>query len=66
MSQVVATKYEVLVEHKFAAQGRELLTQMDPLRAAQQAAQVEIDRARAAQAQQAVPPVMGQEPPTSP
>ncbi len=65
VSQVVATKYEVLVEHKFAAQGRELLTQMDPMRAAQQAAQVEIDRARAAQAQQSVPPVMGQEPPTS-
>jgi hypothetical protein len=26
VTQVVATKYEVLVEHKFAAQGRELLT----------------------------------------
>lgn len=28
VTQVVATRYEVLVEHKFAAQGRELLAQM--------------------------------------
>ena len=28
ISQVVATKYEVLVEHKFAQQGRELLAKM--------------------------------------
>jgi hypothetical protein len=28
IQQVVATKYEVLVEHKFAAQGRELLAQL--------------------------------------
>jgi len=28
VSQVVATRYEVLVEHKFAAQGRELLAKM--------------------------------------
>jgi LytS/YehU family sensor histidine kinase len=28
VSQVVATRYEVLVEHKFAQQGRELLAQM--------------------------------------
>jgi hypothetical protein len=27
VTQVVATRYEVLVEHKFAAQGRELLSQ---------------------------------------
>ena len=29
VSQVVATRYEVLVEHKFAQQGRELLAQME-------------------------------------
>ncbi|MCW2817993.1 MAG: rane protein [Marmoricola sp.] len=29
VSQVVATRYEVLVEHKFAQQGRELLTTMN-------------------------------------
>jgi LytS/YehU family sensor histidine kinase len=28
VSQVVATRYEVLVEHKHAQQGRDLLTQM--------------------------------------
>jgi LytS/YehU family sensor histidine kinase len=28
VSQVVATRYEVLVEHKFAQQGRDLLAQM--------------------------------------
>jgi len=28
VSQVVATRYEVLVEHKFAQQGRDLLTKM--------------------------------------
>ena len=28
VTQVVATKYEVLVEHKVAAQARELLTQL--------------------------------------
>jgi len=43
--QVVATQYEVLVEHKFAAQGRELLTKMDPMAAAQ----AQVDAARAAQ-----------------
>jgi hypothetical protein len=28
VSQIVATRYEVLVEHKYAAQGRELLAKM--------------------------------------
>lgn len=42
--QVVATQYEVLVEHKFAVQARELLTQMDPMAAAQ--AQANVDAAR--------------------
>ncbi len=36
VSQVVATKYEVLVEHKHVQRGRELLAEMDPLRAAQE------------------------------
>lgn len=36
ISQVVATRYEVLTEHKLVAQARELLTQMDPMRAAQE------------------------------
>ena len=30
VSQVVATRYEVLCEHKYAAQGRELLAQLSP------------------------------------
>ena len=64
--QVVATQYEVLVEHKFAAQARELLTKMDPMAAAQ--AQVdaarEAERARAApQAQYSQPPQPPQQPP---
>src|SRR5690606_34115073 len=36
ISQVVATRYEVLTEHKHVARGRELLAGMDPMRAAQQ------------------------------
>ncbi len=36
VSQVVAAKYEVLCEHKHVARGRELLTQMDPMKAAQE------------------------------
>jgi hypothetical protein len=52
VTQVVATQYEVLVEHKFVQQGRELLAQMDPMAAAQ--AQVQAAReAEAAAAQQA-------------
>ena len=39
VTQVVATKYEVLTEHKHAARGRELLAQMDPMAAAQAEAQ---------------------------
>jgi hypothetical protein len=61
--QVVATQYEVLVEHKFAAQARELLTKMDPMAAAQ--AQVdaarEAERQRAASEQPGGPP---HQPPT--
>lgn len=55
VTQVVATQYEVLVEHKFVQQGRELLAQMDPMAAAQ--AQVQAAReAEAAAAQQAQQP----------
>ncbi|MDO5502447.1 MAG: hypothetical protein Q4G67_04655 [Actinomycetia bacterium] len=42
ISQVVATKYEVLTEHKFVARARELLAEMDPMRAAQ----AQVQRAR--------------------
>ena len=42
VSQVVATRYEVLTEHKHAAMGRELLAKLDPRAAAQ-------ERIRAAQ-----------------
>jgi hypothetical protein len=36
VSRIVATRYEVLVEHKHAAQGRELLTQLPGHTASQQ------------------------------
>jgi hypothetical protein len=49
VTQVVATQYEVLVEHKFVQQGRELLAQMDPMAAAQ--AQVQAAREAEAAAQ---------------
>lgn len=39
ITQVVATKYEVLTEHKHATAGRELLAKMDPMAAAQAQAQ---------------------------
>jgi hypothetical protein len=45
VSQVVATKYEVLCEHKHAQRGREMLAEMDPLRAAQE----EVRRAQEAE-----------------
>ncbi len=51
VSQVVATRYEVLTEHKLVTQGRELLTKLDPMKAAQ--VQVAEAQARAyAEAQQ--------------
>jgi len=53
VSLVVAAKYEVLCEHKHAQRGREMLTEMDPMRAAEQ----EVRRAREAeQARVAQPP----------
>lgn len=36
VSQVVATKYEVLAEHRTVSRARDLLAQMDPMRAAQE------------------------------
>ena len=60
VSQVVAAKYEVLCEHKHVARGRELLTEMDPMRAAQEqvrrAQQAERDRVAAQQRVDAVGP----------
>ncbi len=50
IQQVVATKYEVLVEHRFAAQARELIAEMDPMRAAQEQARIAIEKARAEEA----------------
>ena len=45
VTQVVATRYEVLVEHKHAARGRELLAELDPMRAAQE--QLRLNQAQA-------------------
>lgn len=60
VSQVVAAKYEVLCEHKHVQRGRELLAQMDPMRAAQE----EVRRAREAeQARQAQEPQQRPQPP---
>ncbi|WP_404381215.1 hypothetical protein LL946_12795 [Knoellia locipacati] len=46
VTQVVATKYEVLTEHKNAARGRELIAKMDPMAAMQAEAQRLQDAAR--------------------
>ncbi|HEX5524123.1 MAG TPA: general stress protein [Pedococcus sp.] len=59
VTQVVATQYEVLVEHRHAQRARELLTKMDPMAAAQ--AEVRAAREREAAAQQAQ-----QQPPANP
>ena len=59
VSLVVAAKYEVLCEHKHAQRGREMLIEMDPMRAAEQ----EVRRAREAeQARVAQPPHQPQPP----
>lgn len=50
ISQVVATRYEVLTEHKHVARARELLNEMDPMRAARE----QVERAREAALQAAV------------
>jgi hypothetical protein len=51
----VAAKYEVLCEHKHVQRGRELLTEMDPMRAAMQEVRraQEAERARADEAARA-------------
>jgi len=49
----VATKYEVLVEHRHAARARELVAEMDPMRAAQEQARIAIEKARADEAARA-------------
>lgn len=71
ISQVVATRYEVLTEHKHVARARELLGQMDPMRAAQeqvQRAREAASRAQQAQPQPGQPPATPQNPtpPTTP
>jgi len=55
VTQVVATQYEVLVEHRHVQRARELLTQMDPMAAAQAEVRAarEADAAAAAAAQRA-------------
>lgn len=57
VSQVVAAKYEVLCEHKHVQRGRELLTEMDPMRAAQQQVRLaqQEERTRLAHEQHAPP-----------
>ncbi len=59
VSQVVATRYEVLVEHRHVQQARELLAEHDPMRAAVEKARImreEADRAAARAARDARPP----------
>ena len=58
VSLVVAAKYEVLCEHKHAQRGRELLVEMDPMRAAEQ----EVRRAREAEQARALQPGQQQAP----
>ena len=48
VSQVVASRYEVLTEHKHVERARELLAELDPLRAAQEQVRRAQERARAA------------------
>ena len=64
ISQVVATRYEVLTEHKHVSRARELLAQMDPMRAAQEQVQRAREEAlRAHEAQQGQPPAPQNPPP---
>lgn len=64
VSQVVATKYEVLTEHKYVQQARDLLAKMDPMKAAQ--AQVAEAQARAYAEAQAAASTPGTFPVTPP
>jgi hypothetical protein len=63
--QVVATQYEVLVEHKFATQARELLTKMDPMAAAQEQVRQAREQEAARTAEQP-PTTSPTTPPTTP
>jgi hypothetical protein len=55
---VVAAKYEVLCEHKHVQRGRELLSEMDPMKAAQEQVRIarEQEQARAAAQQHPAEP----------
>ena len=64
VTQVVATQYEVLVEHKYVQQGRELLAEMDPMAAAQ--AQVQAAREAEAAAARAQDQANRPQPPSAP
>ncbi len=72
VTQVVATQYEVLVEHKLAQQARELLATMDPMAAAQAQVQAARDaeaqaaREGQAQSQRTTPPASPPPPPSTP
>lgn len=61
VSQVVAAKYEVLCEHRHVARGRELLAQMDPMKAAQEQVRRAQEEERARLASE--PPQSPQSPP---
>ncbi len=66
IQQVVATKYEVLVEHRHAAAAREMIAEMDPMRAAQEQARIAIEKARAEEAARlSQQPPAPQSPPTA-
>jgi hypothetical protein len=62
VTQVVATQYEVLVEHRHAQRARELLTQMDPMAAAQAEVRAAREAEAAAAAQRQGPPTPPQQP----
>ena len=47
ISQVVASRYEVLCEHKHVQRGRELMAELDPMRAAQEQLRRNQEQARA-------------------
>ncbi len=64
VSQVVAAKYEVLCEHKHVARGRELLAQMDPMKAAQEQVRIAQEQERARLAEPAHRSQDAQQPPS--
>jgi len=66
VTQVVATQYEVLVEHRHVQRARELLTQMDPMAAAQAEVRAAREAEAAAAAQQAQSQPVPPQPPQPP